>query len=221
MYGCKFTLVTDHKPLVSLLGPTKGIPLTAAARLQRWALLLAGYQYEIQFKPTQKHANADGLSRLPVARNASGTRDDIETTLFNIAQIDCLPVTAQQVRQATAKDAILSQVLQYTKNGWPAAVDDPFKVYFNKQQEIMVEGGCLLWGIRIIVPEKLQKKVLDELHKDHLGIVRMKSKALSHVWWPGVDSDIEKLVHLCLPCQSVRNYKWNKVYRNVSLPSSI
>ena len=34
LYGRKFTLVTDHKPLVTLLGPTKGIPLTAAARLQ-------------------------------------------------------------------------------------------------------------------------------------------------------------------------------------------
>ena len=105
---------------------------------------MAGYQYEIQFKPTQKHANADGLSRLPVANNTSGTNDNIETTLFNIAQIDCLLVTAQQVRQATAKDAVLSRVLQYTKNGWPAAVDDTLKVYFNKQQEITVEGGCLL-----------------------------------------------------------------------------
>ena len=44
LYGQRFTLVIDHKPLVTLLGPTKGIPLTAAARLQRWALLLAGYQ---------------------------------------------------------------------------------------------------------------------------------------------------------------------------------
>ena len=81
-----------------------------------------------------------------------------------------MPVTAQQVRQATAKDAILSRVLQYTKNGWPATVDT-FKVYFNKQQEIMMEGGYLLWGIRVIVPEELQKKVLDELHKNHLRIV--------------------------------------------------
>ena len=51
--------------------------------------------------------------------------------------------------------------------------------YFNKQQKIMVEGGCLLWGIHVIVPEKLQKKLLDKLHKDHLGIVRMKSKAVA------------------------------------------
>ena len=52
---------------------------------------------------------------------------------------------------------------------------------------------------------KLQKEVLDELHRDHLGIVRMKNKARSHVWWPGIDLDIESIVRSSLPCQSVRN----------------
>ena len=37
LYGCKFTLITDHKPLTSIFGEKKGIPLIAAARLQRWA----------------------------------------------------------------------------------------------------------------------------------------------------------------------------------------
>ena len=26
-----------------------------------------------------------------------------------------------------------------------------------------------------------------------------------HVWWPGIDSDIEQTVHNCSDCQSVRN----------------
>ena len=33
LYGRKFTLVTDHKPI---FGPRKGVPAVAAARLQRW-----------------------------------------------------------------------------------------------------------------------------------------------------------------------------------------
>ena len=40
LYGRKFLLVTDHKPLTTVLGPKSGIPTLAAARLQRWALLL-------------------------------------------------------------------------------------------------------------------------------------------------------------------------------------
>ena len=68
-----------------------------------------------------------------------------------------------------------------------------------------MEGGCLLWGIRVIVPEKLKQRVLDELHMDHLDIVRMKSKARSYIWWPGVDQNIKEVVRSCLACQKVRN----------------
>jgi len=41
LYGRKFTLVTDHKPLTAILSPKKSLPTLAAARMQRWALLLA------------------------------------------------------------------------------------------------------------------------------------------------------------------------------------
>ena len=49
LYGRKFTLVTDHKPLTTILGPKNGVPPIAAARLQRWALKLAAYSYDIEF----------------------------------------------------------------------------------------------------------------------------------------------------------------------------
>ena len=65
-----FQLITDHKPLTTILmGPISMVCMTplAAARLQRWALILASYQYEIKFRPTTSHMNADCLSRLPVS----------------------------------------------------------------------------------------------------------------------------------------------------------
>ena len=65
LYGRKFLLVTDHQPLVKIFGPKTGISSVVAGRLHRWALCLAGYQYDIVYKPTQKHGNADGLSRYP------------------------------------------------------------------------------------------------------------------------------------------------------------
>ena len=80
LYGRKFLLITDHKPLLAILGPKKGIPSLAAARLQRWAVLLSAYQYEIQFKPTEAHANADGLSRLPLPHQSDLTVISHKTT---------------------------------------------------------------------------------------------------------------------------------------------
>ena len=84
LYGRKFTLVTDHKPLITILNPRKGIPSLAAARLQRWVLILASYQYEIEFKPTDKHSNADGVSRLPLSNCDDMEGRVSEATLYTL-----------------------------------------------------------------------------------------------------------------------------------------
>lgn len=38
----------------------------ASGRLQRWALILAAYDYSIQNQEGSKNANADALSRVPL-----------------------------------------------------------------------------------------------------------------------------------------------------------
>ena len=119
LYGRKFTLITDHKPLMAILGSKKGIPPLAAARLQRWAILLAAYDYQLEFRDSLSHANADGLSRLPL-RSDRPAEYSSEPTIFNISQIEAIPVTAMSIRQATRKDPILSKVLHHTKQGWPS-----------------------------------------------------------------------------------------------------
>ena len=73
MYGRNFILVTDHRPLVAMFGPDKGTPTLAANRLARWALLLKQFDYNIEYRRTKAHANADVLSRFP-------TSDDLSLT---------------------------------------------------------------------------------------------------------------------------------------------
>ena len=40
---------TDLKPLIAILEPKKGVPTLAAARLQRWVVLLSAYNYQVQY----------------------------------------------------------------------------------------------------------------------------------------------------------------------------
>ena len=49
LLGRHFKLLTDHKPLITLLGEHKSVPMLAAARIKRWAILLAAYDYTIEF----------------------------------------------------------------------------------------------------------------------------------------------------------------------------
>ena len=59
LYGRKFTLVTDHQPLLALLGPKAAIPTLAAGRMQRWALVLSAYDYQIEYRRSEEHSNCD------------------------------------------------------------------------------------------------------------------------------------------------------------------
>ena len=65
IYGRHFTLVSDHKPLLTLFNERTGVSEMASARIQRWALKLSGYHYTFRHKPGIMNGNADGLSRLP------------------------------------------------------------------------------------------------------------------------------------------------------------
>ena len=48
-FGRFFTIETDHKPLLGLIGEKKGIPVNSTSRIQRWSLFLSNYQYELVY----------------------------------------------------------------------------------------------------------------------------------------------------------------------------
>lgn len=201
LYGQKITLITDHKPFTTILGPKKGIPSLAAARLQCWAIILSAYNYNICYKSTAEHGNADGLSRLPLPT----TTPSIDTTgasTFNIGQVQALPVTSCDIKRATRWDPVLSKVYCCVEDGWPNKIDEELKPFKAKETEISREGGCLFWGIRVIIPKSLQSKVLESLHSNHTGITRMKMIARSHFWWKGLDKAIETLGKACKSCRA-------------------
>ena len=82
--------------------------------------------------------------------------------------------------------------------------DPALEPYHLRAQELTVEGSCVLWGIRVLIPSKLQQKLLNDLHQDHPGMSRIKSIAGSYLWWPKLNRDIEDLVRSCTSCQAVK-----------------
>nr|XP_039248881.1 uncharacterized protein K02A2.6-like [Styela clava] len=184
------------------------IPATTAARLLRYALFLAGLDYEIEFKPTAKHCNADGLFRMPLQAQENETEDDItDATVNSFAICDSLPITCKQVRNQTCCDADLMELYDSVRKGWSLfqSQKPSIKPYYFHKREITAHDGCLMWGSRVIIPNSLRSRLLKELHDGHVGIVKMKSLARSYFWWPGLDKDIENMNKNCNDCHMQQN----------------
>ena len=174
----------------------------ASSRITRWGITLGEYDYDIEFRPTKSHGNADMLSRLPVSANAPPSRENLMT----VFQLEVLPVTAEVIRAETAGDVVLSKVLTYLQSGkWPDDIPGYLRAYYLKRHELSLENGIILWGLRVVIPKNLEKTILKELHEQHPGIVRMKGLARIHAWSPGIDSCIENLVQSCSHCAKVAN----------------
>ena len=174
--GNHFILTTDNRAIKKTFDSKTEISPIAAGRLVRWSLILAQYDYELKFRSTKKHSNADMLSRLPTSVKSK------------------LPVD----------NMILVNVLSHLQNGkWPDKISDNIKPYYNKQKELTIEDGVILWGLRVTVPEQLRKKVLKELYQNHPGISRMKSLSRIHIWFPNIDHEIQNIVKPCQSCEKV------------------
>ena len=53
----------------------------------------------------------------------------------------------------------------------------------------------------MVIPDKLQGRVLEELQDGHLGVAKMKARARSYFWWPNISGELEELAKACNGCQ--------------------
>ncbi|GFW38676.1 uncharacterized protein K02A2.6 [Trichonephila clavipes] len=187
--GRRFTLITDHKPLIAIFGSKRGLPVLAATRLLHYALILQSFEFDIIFRKTIEHGNADFLSRLPKTSEELEVTDDI--TIFQMSQIEALPVTSKELRQETSKDIELGPLLRALREG---------KDLQGREAQYTIEDGCIMYGQRVCIPRKFRKNVLEELHAGHLGIVKMMAIARSFVYWKNIDNDIEEAAKNCVDC---------------------
>ncbi|XP_037808082.1 uncharacterized protein K02A2.6-like isoform X2 [Lucilia sericata] len=204
LYARHWTLVTDHKPLSQILHPHKSLPVLCISRMSNYADFLSNF--DIEFRNTKANINADYCSR--AIRNDTilqiQTHDPNTTPKwdydgfdnFMINQIRQLPVRNQLVVRETSKDEHLGHILRLLEEG------KNLKQYGFREPETnyKLTTGCLTYDHRVVIPDSLRGRILDDLHTAHLGVVKMKGLARSFVYWPGIDADIENIARKCADC---------------------
>ena len=138
------------------------------------------------------------MSRLP---SLTGKRDSAEK-VHSVVLTEQLPISAPQIAKVSKTDRDIGSVLMFVQHGkWPSDSNKSFQHFYSRRHELSVVDGCLVWGRRVVIPQVLRQRLLEELHLNHLGMSRMKALARSYFWWPLLDRDIEQVAKDCLQCK--------------------
>ncbi|XP_039452532.1 uncharacterized protein K02A2.6-like [Culex pipiens pallens] len=195
LFGRHFQLETDHKPLLSIFGSKKGIPVYTANRLQSF-----GYA-DVLSRLINTHIRPDEEYVIAAIQ--------LENTMQHIVDrsLEGLPLTFKVIKTGTEADPVLKQVTRYVQEGWPNRKadleDSQLQQFYLRRDGLSAVSGCLTYGERLVIPSKFHKRVLQLLHKGHPGVERMRSIARNYAYWPGIDESIAQLVRTCTDCASV------------------
>ena len=174
LYGHQFPLKTDHKQLIHIFSEKKATLTMASSRIQRLALTLGAYSYTIQFRKGCDNGNADALSRLHPKRTTKASQ---HCTLDGVSWFIPHYQFTNSSFDRPGPHCIQSQSMDSHRMPREPPEDEEFCPYFYRKNELSVEDGCVLWGNRVVIPEKGKETALSMLHQAHPGITHIKSLA--------------------------------------------
>ena len=146
VYGRKFELETDHKPLECIFGRLS----KPSARIERWVRRLQGYDYRVVYRPGKANI-ADSLSRLNqcITKDTNGEEFDFVKAVAE----ETLPValTAKQVELVSDSNPEIASLRQHIlSEDWSQC---RMTAYVCVKDELCVLGK-LVWGLRRLYGEK-------------------------------------------------------------------
>ena len=209
LYGKKFTLETNHKPLVSIY---KKHMIDISPRLQR--LIVRSFPY-LPFKVVYKKGTdipvADVLSHM----TPMDPEDNIQLPIMAVNMITTwilMSVESQgsfsnkldQLRKSTVQDEQLTRLKAYISTGFPCNKKNlltDLHEFWPHMEMLSIESGLITCGNRIILPKVMRPEILQYVHKGHQGKERCLLRARNPVFWPKMTYDIQQLIEKCIICQ--------------------
>lgn len=207
--GKKFTIRTDHKPLVSIFGQKSLHEMSP--RLQRMRMLLMRFDYAIEHVPGKLLHLPDLLSRSP-SKNADPKTEFLIATIEEHGRhiIDYFPTSDAclvEIKKAQNQDVNIIDLTQMVKKGFPNSnknLPQNLQAFWSVRHELNLQSGLLLYQTRIVIPSSLRSDMLKRLHSGHLGIDKCRARARETIYWPGLSMEIKHMVENCPTCTKLR-----------------
>ena len=196
LYGEKFTVNTDHRPLLGIVKSLK----PATARVERWHLRLIPCRYSLIYQPWKNYLNsADYLSHHP---HHKPEKDNAAEAYISYVVQNTIPksITPEEAKKARKEDSLLQKVKAAVANGrWNNPQLSNFSPF---KEKLSIINVLILRRHRLVTPSKLRKRMIDIAHHSDQSIDKIKQLIEEKVWFPRIDKPVEETVHSCIPCQA-------------------
>ena len=115
--------------------------------------------------------------------------------------------TLKEVSSKDPKLIMLTKVIENCHDIKTLQLDGQLQEFHRHRDHLSTQAPLVFYKDRVIIPASLRSTVLEILHAGHGGVSSMTARAGSSVWWPGLQSDIERTRDRCQSC-------------NVNMPSN-
>ena len=210
--GCdNLIVVTDHKPLVKILGDRTLDEITNT-RLFRLKQRTLPWRFIILHLPGKTNHAADATSRHPSTISPTGgslnqvqASDVIESEIMSSISRETNNTFAMSwpfIAEETSADPFLFHLLQLIERGFTEddRKDPNVASIWQVKDSLYIQEGVILYQDRVFIPSNLRKRVLQDLHYAHQGISAMEQRARAIVYWPGMTADIQSTRESCSEC---------------------
>lgn len=100
------------------------------------------------------------MSRLPLKSTESDVTIDL-VDAFYLGQIETLSVSGKVIQNETRKDIVLGRVMLCINSDWSSTdKDGELAPYYLRRSDLSIHHGCIMWGVRVIIPTKLRNLVI-------------------------------------------------------------
>ena len=198
-------------------------------RIERWILKLQLYKFTFEYKPGDNNPT-DYLSHHPDKINEqSGREEKVADEYINYIFTNAVPkaLTPEEVMVATKEDVTLQAVISALNTGkWyvrepTGDIDmDTFNALARIRTDLASANArnTLMRGTWIVIPQCLQRRVVNLAHEGHEGVIKTKKLLREKVWFPGIDKLVKECVANCIPCQASTHVKTREPLRMTNLP---
>ncbi|UYV70088.1 hypothetical protein LAZ67_7001756 [Cordylochernes scorpioides] len=238
LWGNKFVLKTDHKPLIYMLNPKKATVLPPIIERLSWRL--QPYDYEIEYLKGKQNI-ADIFSRKPLTNiSCENIVDDYVERVLSIFSEEMKAISLNDIKKQSEADPFFKFLTKIIKTGnWPYQIDDDelkrpkahnvchqkgssskvfLKYICNILEELSVYDNLILKGKRIVIPTDLRRNILDLAHETHQGIARTKQILREKYYWPNMDKDIERRIKNCYICEVNQPLRHDQPLTTIPIP---